>query len=75
MSEKVNVSLKNVSSTKKSKKLQKQSTDPINEKYHKLLLLFEKLLTDWKKCSVSGSSIINEILAKKKEQLSSGNAC
>jgi len=71
MSEKANVSLKNVSSTKKSKKLQKQSTDPINEKYHKLLLLFEKVLTDWKKCSVSGSSIINEILAKKKEQLSS----
>ena len=75
MSEKANVSLKNVSCTKKSKKLQKQSTDPINEKYHKLLLLFEKVLIDWKKCSVSGSSIINEILAKKKEQFSSGNTC
>ena len=75
MSEKANVSLKNVSSTKKSKKLQKQSTDPINEKYHKLLFLFEKVLTDWKKCSVPGNSIINEILAKKKEQFNSGNAC
>lgn len=57
---------------KKSKKHQKQSTDPIDDKYHKLLLLFEKILTDWKKCSVSGNSIINEeILAKKKEQFSS----
>ena len=67
--EKVNLNQKTVSSSKKSKKSLKQTSDPISEKYSNLLKVFDKVLTDWKKCSVSGSKIINEeILAKKKEQ-------
>jgi len=72
MSEKLNSSQKNVSSTKKTKRSQKQTIDPMSEKFDNLLKLCDKLLTDWKKCSVSGNKIINEeILAKKKEQFSS----
>jgi len=72
MSEKLNSSQKNVSSTKKTKRSQKQTIDPMSEKFDNLLKLCDKLLTDWKKCSVSGNKIINEeILAKKKEQFCS----
>ena len=71
MSEKLNQ--KSVTSTKKSKKPQKQPSDPINEKYHNLLVQSEKILTEWKKCSVAGKIIIKEeILAKKKEHFCEG---
>jgi len=72
MSEKLNSSQKNVSSTKKTKRSQKQTIDPISEKFDNLMKLCDKVLTDWKKCSLSGNKIINEeILAKKKEQFCS----
>lgn len=71
MSEKLNV--KSVTSTKKSRKTQKQPSDPINEKYHNLLVQSEKILTEWKKCSIAGNILINEeILAKKKEHFCEG---
>ena len=44
MSEKLNK--KSVTSTKKSKKPQKQPSDPINEKYHNLLVQSDKILSE-----------------------------
>ena len=71
MSEKIDK--KGVTSIKKSKKPQKQPSDPINEKYHNLLVQSEKILSEWKKCSVAGNILINEeILAKKKEHFCEG---
>jgi len=72
MSDKMNSSQKNVPSTKKTKRSQKQTIDPISEKFENLLKLCDKVLADWKKCSVLGNKILNEeILAKKKEQFCS----
>ena len=73
MSDKMNSSQKNVPSTKKTKRSQKQTIDPISEKFDNLLKLCDKVLADWKKCSVLGNKILNEeILVKKKEQFCSG---
>ena len=74
MSEKMFLNETNSSnSKKKTKKSQKSQANPINEKFSKLLVSFEKILTDWKSCALSGNSIItDEILTKKKDQFSSG---
>ena len=71
MSEK---SIMNSSNSKKSKKAQKTQPNPIIEKFYKLLVSFDKILTDWKNCSLSGNPVITEdILSRKKDQFSTGN--
>ena len=74
MSEKLFLNETNSSnSKKKTKKSQKAQPNPIHEKFSKLLVAFEKVLTDWKSCALSGNSVITDkILTKKKDQFSSG---
>lgn len=75
MSEKSIVSPKISSNDKKAKKQQKQQTNPVGEKFMKLLTMFDKSLSNWKNCSLIGNTLLTQdILSKKKEILSSENA-
>ena len=66
---------KRSSTSKRSKNSVALQPNPIDEKFSKVLSSFEKSLSGWKTCSLSGSKVITKcILPQKKETLNQGKS-
>ena len=64
---------KRSSTSKRSKNSAALQPNPIDEKFFKVLTSFDKSLSGWKSCSISGKIVITKsILPKKKEILNKG---
>ena len=66
---------KRSSTSKRSKNSLALQPNPIDEKFSKVLTSFDKSLSGWKSCSLSGKIVITKcILPKKKEILNKGKS-
>ena len=66
---------KRSSTSKRSKNSVALQPNPIDEKFSKVLTSFDKSLSGWKSCSLSGKTVITKsILPKKKEIFNKGKS-
>ena len=66
---------KRSTTSKRSKNSVALQPNPIDEKFSKVLISFDKSLSGWKSCALSGKVVITKsILPKKKEILNKGKS-